>query len=371
MDDAQLSPTSEAVLEEITSYHRERFLAFEKASRGRRRAEARREAPYLSRAIASMAAERLDGAEREFFQETARLAGQPFDAQRILVPWEFFRRDLTAANAAQGGYLLGVDPEAARDILRPWSFTLRGGVEWLESLEGQVTVAKTTAGITVVWQQTEAAQATPSTPTIGQIAMTPKTAIGLIQCSRLFMTQADPERWIRRELLRTAGTIADRAVLSGTGASGEPLGLLNTTGIGTQAGASLAWAGVLSMKRKAADKNAHDGSGGRVAFVATPAVREILEGRDRFTGGGRAIWEDEKIASCDAFATNDMPSATMVSGPMASIAFGIWGRGVTVEVNPFDAVLFKTGGVQVRVVLSCDVGVLCDPAAFTKATSIT
>lgn len=367
----ELSPISQAILEQMKIYHAGRLLAFEQDQRERQRREARMGLPYLWRAAQGMAAGRLDGAEREYFQEAARLAGRTFDPERIWVPFEFFRRDLTAATATAGGYLIGVDNQAAHDILRPWSFTNRGGVQWLENLQGSVTVAKTTVGATVVWQQTEGTQAAPSTPTIGQVAMTPKNAIGVIACSRNFMKQADPERWIRRELMRTCGTIADRAVLNSSGAMGEPLGVLGMPGIGTQSGASLAWAGVLSMKRKAADKNAHDGSGGSIAFIGTPTVRELLEGRERFTGGGRAIWEDDEVASCAAYASTDMPAASLLSGPMGEVVFGIWGNGMQVEVNAFEPSLFKTGGFQIRVVLSCDVGVLCDQAAFTKATSIT
>src|SRR5262245_34430760 len=140
----QLSAASEGILQEIMHYHRERLHIFEESSRRRRRAEAAKNYPYLTRAVAGMVAEQLDGAEREFFQETARLAGRPFDPQRIWVPFEFFRRDLTAAGATGGGYLIGTDDQAAHDILRPWSFTNRGGVTWLENLQGNVMVAKTT-----------------------------------------------------------------------------------------------------------------------------------------------------------------------------------------------------------------------------------
>jgi HK97 family phage major capsid protein len=201
-----------------------------------------------------------------------------------------------------------------------------------------------------------------------QSALKPKIAIGLIQASRQFMQQADPDAWIRRGLLIAAGMIADQAVLNGTGADGQPLGLMNTPGLSTQSGTSLGWAGVLHMKKLAADANVKDGS---ISFVSTSAVRELLEARERATGGGTFIWENDRIASCPAFATTDMPTAAMLAGPMAEVFFGLWGAGMRVEVNPFAPALFKSGVVQIRVVLECDVAVACNLAALTKATSIT
>ena len=50
---------------------------------------------------------------------------------------------------------------------------------------------------------------------------------------------------------------------------------------------------------------------------------------------------------------------------------GVWGSGVTIDANPYDPTLFKSGVVQWRVIVACDVALGCDPTAFTKATSIT
>jgi hypothetical protein len=66
-----------------------------------------------------------------------------------------------------------------------------------------------------------------------------------------------------------------------------------------------------------------------------------------------------------------MPTATMLSGPMSQVVFATWGGGITVELNPNDPTLFKSGVTQVAVVLSCDVGIICPVTGFTKATSIT
>lgn len=355
------------ILDELVKYHANRLHEFERKLARQKNARNRDNFVYLSRAISQMTRQALkETPEAEFFQEMARIEGKGFDPQKVHVPFEFFRRDLNASNALQGGYLLGLSNMAAQDILRPWSVVISGGVTVEENLKGNVTVPKTTATSTIHWQETETTEATDSTPTVQQVGMMAKIGIGVINCSRNFMQQADPERWLQRELKRTAAAVIDAAVLSGSGVLGQPLGLCNVPGLSTQTGANLAWAGCLTMKEKASLANAQDGT---VSYIGTPSVRALLEGREKASGSG-FIWEDDKIAGCPSFATTVMPSATMLSGPMSGITLGIWTNGFEIEVNPYDTTMFKTGAVQVRVLVAVDVAVTVDLTSFTLAESI-
>lgn len=356
------------ILDEMVKYHSNRLHEFERRLERNKSLKDRKNPVYLSRAISQMSAQGLKGTpEAEFFQETARIRSEAFDPQRIYLPWEFFKRDLTAANALQGGYLVGLSNTAAQDILRPWSVAISGGVTVAENLQGNVTVPKTTGTSTIYWQSTETSQATDSTPTVGQAALAAKIAIGIVNCSRNFMVQADPERWLQRELKRTAAAAIDQAVLSGSGASGQPLGLVNTQGLSTQSGSSLAWSGILVMKKNTALVNAQDGT---TSFISTPTIRGLLEGREKASGNGGFVWQNNEIAGCPSFASTQMPAATMISGPMSGVTLGMWGNGVQIEVNPYDPTMFKTGGIQVRVLIACNVAITVDLAAFTLATSI-
>jgi HK97 family phage major capsid protein len=311
----------------------------------------------------------LDGFEAEVCQETAREMRQDFDPQRPMIPWAALlpsraSRDLSVASDHA---IVGTDVVTV-DILRPFSVTARAGITVLSNLTADVALTRTSATALVTWASSESASASPSTPTVASTTLTPKTAFGVVQASRRFLQQkADPEGWLRRELTRTAASIVDTAILQGSGSSGEPKGIVNATDVGTQSGTSLAWADVLSMKKLAADANAQDD---QIAFIADTATRELLEGRTKESGGGRYIWENNAIASCPAFATTLMPSATLLCGPFSMCYLGLWG-GIQVESNPYDTALFKSGIVQWRVMVSCDVGLGCDPAAFTVASSIT
>ena len=308
--------------------------------------------------------ENLDGYEYEMLREWS---GNDFP-NRLHIPWSELvaTRDLNVGTASAGGYLVATENMSAADILRPWSVTARAGITLLEGQVGQVTLPKTTAKATITWASTETTAPAASQPTVAQIAGTLKLAIGVVQFSRLLNKQSNVEGFIRRELLRTAGTALDQAVFNGSGASGQPLGLLNTAGIGTQSGTALAHTGCVAMKTSVANANAPDES---VAFIGTPTVRGLLEGRERATGLG-FIWDNGVVAGARGYATTDLPAGSLVCGAWPFILVPLWGQGLMLELNPFEPTLFKQGITQARVLVACDVMVTY-PAAFNVASSVT
>lgn len=320
----------------------------------------------FSRALVGLADGRLDGLEKETLQETARKAGQNFDPQRVFVPWSLMTRDLSTTSPSVGGYLVGTSTGEALDVLRPWSVTARAGIDSIENLRDNATLPRTTSKATGYWLSTETGQVTESAPALGAIALTPKSCGSFIEFSRNLSMQAAAEAYVRRELLRTMGTLVDAAVINGSGAAGQPLGLLNTPSIGTQSGTSLAQAGVTHMKALVAAANAPDEG---ISFLSTPAVRELLETRARATGLG-FIWDNDMVASRPARVSTDVPAATMICGAFSEILLALWGAGFVFEVNPYDATGFKAGIIQARVLVSVDVAIK-HADAFAVATSIT
>ncbi len=306
------------------------------------------------------------GRAKEYAEEFARRAGVSFNTQSVILPFGLFQRDLNKATAAAGGYLVGAATAEPVDILRPWSVTARAGVTMEAGFVADSVVPKTSSKATPYWLTNETAAITASTPSIGQVASTPKVAGALVNFSRHLKLQVNAESYVRRELLRTVGTALDQAVLNGSGAAGQPLGLLNTPGANTQSGTSLGQAGVAAMKRKV---SAADAADNQIAFIGTPAVRELLETRERAAGSGY-VWDSDRVASRPAFATTDMPAASLICGDWSAIYVPIWGSGIELEINPFDPTGFKVGTIQARALLAVDVVVL-HPTAFCLATSIT
>ena len=321
----------------------------------------------LGRLLCDLAEGHVHGQDREAVAEFAHQSGiQHPDARRPVIPLTELARDLTAGIAGGGGYLVGSETEAPLQILRPWSVTTQAGIQLLTNLTGDVGIPKVTGKPNISWLPTEAGQAQPSTPSLQEVVLTPKTAGGLVRFSRQLALQANGESFVRRQLLRSIGTAVDQAVLSGSGASGQPTGILNTAGIGSESGASLAHTGVVAMKAAVAAANAPDQE---INFISTPAVRELLETRERATGSG-FVWDRDRVASRPAFATTDLPADVLIAGAWPRIMLAIWGAGVTIEVNPFESAGFKMGRIEARALISVDVAVL-QPSAFVIASSIT
>lgn len=307
------------------------------------------------------------GVEAEVCQEAARAAGLVYDLNRPVTPWSALvpqRRD--AAVSGSGGFLVETPVLDAIDTLRPWSVSVRAGISVVPNLKGNTIFPRTTGNVTGYWVSTEDSAVTATAPTLQQLALAPHTAGALVNVSRLLLRQStQTEPYIRRELLRTIGTTIDHAVLNGAG-SAEPLGVLNVTGIGATSGTSLDWSDVLAMQKTVAEADTDDAV---VSFIGTPAVRALLSARERATGSG-FIWDNGRVAGRPGYVTSDMPSAALICGAWPELLLGLWGPGVELAINPHDPTAFTKGIVQVRCLVSCDVGV-AHPPAFNAATAVT
>lgn len=322
----------------------------------------------LGRAINAMASERglSDGYEHEICSSAAMIAGRRHDPHRVVFPWSAFsRRDLTVASAAGGGYLVSPDKQRPVDILRSWSVVARAGATVLDGLVGNPSIPRVITAAAASWTPTEATSVSQSEPTIGEAVATPKAAAGYLRFSRLLSLQADSfDAFIEQQLLEAVGALIDQAVIAGTGTSGQPLGIVNTSGIGSQAGGALAHAGTKTMRKQILDAGATED---RIAWVGATNVQDLLGGRQRFTGSDRAIWDDGRILDRPAAATKHVPAGTLIGGDWSRAILCLWGPGFVVEIDPYT--YFTTAKLAARCIVHCDV-VLAPAAAFSVASSI-
>lgn len=323
----------------------------------------------LSRSILDMSTDALQGVDHDFLDKTATFAGVHFDPRRIHIPWRMLdleQRDLTSAGNA--AYLVAASVGAASDMLRAWSVALGAGVTVIDGLVGALAIPRVTTSPTGYAIPTEATAITESQPVLGQTVLVPKVLACYVEFSRLLAEQANAETVIRMVMLSTLGKFLDAQILNGSGASGEMQGIFNIAGTQTQSGTTLARAGVTTMKKLSAEAGAMDRE---LAFVSTPAVRQLLENRENATGNAGFVWQGGAVADLSAYASNECPAASMLCGPWAQVVLGQWGPpGITLEINPYDPAGFKAGIIQARMILTADMAML-RPSAFIKSTSIT
>ena len=335
----------------------------------------------LARAIKACADKDWKEAQFELdcVKEVARKMNKAPDPQKFLVPFEVLqrpvdvsrsKRDLTVGTVGDGGYLVSTDNVGFIEILRNRSVAFNLGVRRLSGLNGNVTVPRQTGAATPIWLANEASTATESKQAFTQMALTPKTVAAYTEISRLLLLQGSPsvEGIVTDDLAAVVAIAADLSVLNGSGVSGQPTGIIQTAGIGSVSGTTLAYSGVLEFQTDVAANNVIPVAGG---YVTTPVVAGKMMARSRFSNTDTPLWVgniwDGQMAGFRGMSSNQMPADTMLFGDWQEVVVGEWGV-LEVEVNPYAN--FQAGIIGVRAMYSLDVGVR-RPFAFAYASSIT
>ena len=304
----------------------------------------------------------------------ALLGKEPFESNRLILPPQVLQRDLVAGSGPAGGFLIETAAGGVLDSLRPIMATGRLGASIITGLQGNLTFARNSGGLTITWQATESTQAVETNDfSTGQVALTPKTCSAFVEASRLFQLMAGDvgEAMILRELRLGLAAAVDGVAFSGTGASGQPTGILNTANIGSFTGASITYGGLLEAQTDILNNNALS-EGGRVAFVCRPAVASLLANRQGFNASTGPCWQgplaEGTVVGCPAVTTMQLPAATLLAGDFSQMILAEWGFGLDIRVDPYSG--FLAGRVGMAASISVDVSCAW-PQAFSVATGVT
>lgn len=322
--------------------------------------------------------------ELECSREIAKRTNRAPDPLKFLVPFEVLqrqvpvqpyqrgmgRRDLTVGTVGDGGYLVGTENMGFIEILRNRSVAFSMGVRRLSGLSGNVTVPRQTGAASPIWLANEASTATESKQAFTQMALTPKTVAAYTEISRLLLLQSSPsvEGIVTDDLAAVVAIAADLSVLNGSGAAGQPTGIIQTPGIGSVTGTTIDYAKTLEFQTDIAASNVKPVSGG---YVTTPLVAAIMMTRVKFSNTATPLWDgniwDGTVCGFPGMSSNQMPVGALLFGDWQEVVVGEWGV-LEVEVNPYAN--FQAGIIGVRAMYSLDVGVR-RPFAFSYSSSTT
>jgi HK97 family phage major capsid protein/HK97 family phage prohead protease len=317
------------------------------------------------------------GFEAECSKEIAQRMGKSPDPRRFLVPFDVLqrsvatgKRDLGVTPMSAGGALVQTENVGFVELLRNRSVLYAMGARRLSGLTGNVTIPRHTAAATAFWLGSETTPATESQQTFGQIALTPKNVAAYTEISRQLALQSSPdaESLVMADLAAIVAIEVDRAGLAGSGAAGQPTGIINTAGIGSVTGTTIGYAGMLEFQTDTATSNALFDSAG---YVATPGVASILMQRVKFASTASPLWDGNLLNgnACGfrAMSSNQLPASNLLFGAFDQVVVAEWGV-LEVEVNPYAN--FAAGIIGVRAFYSTDIGVRY-PAAFSLSTNVT
>ena len=295
--------------------------------------------------------------EFECSAEAARQYGK--DAQGIMLPAEVLRtwgkRDI---NSSDDSTLIAEDYRGGDyiDILRNESSVMQAGATMLRGLQGNVVIPKKTAGASAGWIATEGSAAAESEFTSGSVTMSPKVIGAFTDATRLLLQQSslDVENLIRDDLTKSIATAIDLGALAGSGSSGQPTGIANTSGINTTtfAAANPTWAEIVAMESAVANDNALNGS---LGYICRPADFGTLKTTEKATGTAQfVVSPDNSMNGYNVVRSNQVTSGDFYFGNFADLLIGMYG-GLDITVDPY--ALSTSGGVRIVALQTVDVAV--------------
>ena len=314
----------------------------------------------------------VTGALAEFQQEAKRQGIEPKKGG-LLVPASIFERRTTQTTTGAAA----VVPDDYRadqfiGLLRNSLIVRSLGARVLSGLRGDVVIPKQTGASTAYWLA-EGDSLTESNPTFDTISMSPKHVGALSSLSRALILQSNPaiEQLVRDDFVQVVSAAVDKALIHGTAAAKQPVGILGTTGVQTGSLSTLSWANLLGLIEKLALVNVTPNAALIHPKVATKLASTLKDA----TVGAEYLLTAGRVAGVPAHVTNqlDAKSGTpdkgrMILGDFSSLVIGEWGA-TEVLANPYSPGYYEAGAVQLRILHTMDAAVR-HPKAFVTVEDI-
>lgn len=296
----------------------------------------------------------------EFEASAAAQRAAGVDAKGLMIPSDVLRswakRDL---NTSDDSGIIAQDFRGGDfiDVLRNASSVMQAGATMLTGLKGNVAIPKKTAGASAGWISTEGGAASESEPTFGQVTMTPKTLGAFTDITRLMMMQSSPdiEALVRDDLSRAIALAIDLGALQGSGSSGQPTGVKNTSGVNKPssfAAATPTFAEVVALETAVAEDNALLGN---LAYILPASMYGALKTTAKAANTAQFVVEPgNTINGYRAIVSNQVTSGDLFFGNFADLLIGMYG-GLDILVDPYTS--SNTGTVRIRALQTVDVAV--------------
>lgn len=309
----------------------------------------------------------LDGATAEIVQELRSAGGY----RGVPVPWAAL--EMRAGETVASGTPDPVQTQPIIDRLFPASVAGRIGAQMIAIEAGAMEWPVVTSAITAGWGATETGGvAGPTVYATADRALKPDHNLGVqMKITRKAMKQSGEalEAAIRRDMQGAMSVELDRAAFLGTGADGQPLGVITgaaTYGItSTAIGATADWAALRGAIVRFMTANAA-ASPQDVRALIRPEVWSAMEDVEAFPGSGLTEWDRlMKNIPADniAMSSNALPAPvsnattallSTVAGGLAPLFIGAWGA-VDLIRDPFSDA--NSGGLRLTGLATVDITV--------------
>ena len=342
------------------------------------------------------------GFVRELSQEVERSGVKKTSERSFLIPYAALQKRATyvVSGATTGGNLVETELRAEDFIesLKNNTLMIGMGVRTLPGLVGDVAIPRRSGNSTGYWLSSETTAITQSESTFDQISLSPKNYGVLSKYSRQTLLQATPgiEELIRSDLTSTVNLGVDLAILNGSGSSGQPTGIMQTSGIGSVAGgtngAAITLENIIKLEEEVLVDNAGGDNMGYVTNAKVLSALKQLRAGGSAAGNGSFLWNTDLsgigrgatpgvINGYRVGVSNQVPSNLTkgsTSGECSAVLFGdysqalvgFWGSGMELAVSDSDGSDFTKALTSVRAITTLDVAVR-QASAFAAILDVT
>lgn len=275
----------------------------------------------------------------QFLQGPAKPAG-------IIYPWATKEsRALTATGGDGGGNLVGTDVIDIGSALRARLVLEKLGARVYGGLRSEALFPFPSSQINAEWKS-ENAEAPNGSFTFRALSLAPKRVTAYLDVSWQLLIQGEAiENYLRSELFGALAEECQRVAIAGTGANNQPLGILNTPGIGEFAGGADGAApthdGLTQLEYLVAQGSELESTG----WLLSPLVRRKLRRTPIFADGSNPIWaqnEARTLLGHAAGVTRATPDnltkgaaaencSAIIHGEFSELLMGFWGPGIVVD----------------------------------------
>ncbi len=343
------------------------------------------------------------GLVRELSKEVEKSGIAKTTERSFFVPFAALSQRATyvTSGATTGGNLVATDLLADDfiEFLRNNALMLQLGVRTMPGLVGNVAIPRRSGVASTYYLSTQTTAITQSESTFDQVTMSPKNLAALSKYSRQTLLQGTPgiEELVRRDLTDGINLAIDLGILNGSGSSGQPTGIMQTSGIGSVAmgtnGGAITVEKVVDLEAAVMQVNGVVNAA-NVAYLTnykvSAALKKLRAGGST-TGDGpflvndqlNAIGRGPTPANLNGYPlalSNQVPSnltkgsssgvcSALVMGDFSQAMVGFWGNGLEITVGE-DQDDFSKALTSVRGIVSYDVAVR-DPKSFAAILDIT
>jgi len=305
--------------------------------------------------------------EAEFEIEVGNAAAKQYErsSNGIVVPNEVLRRDLNVGTATAGGNLVDdvLLSGSFIDLLRNRLALAQAGMTTLSGINGNISIPKQGSSATAYWVG-EGSSPTESQQTIEQVNLSPKTCGAFVDYSRKLLLQSsiDVEQMVRDDLAQVLALELDRVGLNGSGSSNQPLGIINTTGIGTETLTSFGtFAEYIAMETDVAVANADAGA---LRYIINASARGALKSTEKASGTAQFVYENDEINGYPVTVSNQLANNDALFGDFSQLIMAMW-SGLDLTVDPYAGA--TAGTVRIIALQDVDFAVK-QPGAFCYGT---